>query len=132
MNLSYDPQTELRYRMAEVRTPHAADPDVVSRLPTVRAALRHAINVSGFDQEAIADALRIDPACFCRMVREPRTNSRPRAFPLEKLADFARVTGSLVVNQWLDMQMGMEPVALRETRVQRLQRELAEALQVAA
>lgn len=126
MNSSYDMQRELRYRMAEVRQPHAADPDVVSRLPTVRAALRHAINVSGFDQEAIAEALALDPGCFCRMVKEPKPNSRPRAFPLEKLADFARVTGSLVVNQWLDMQMGLEPVALRETRAQRLRRELAE------
>lgn len=126
MNPSYCPQRELHYRMAEVRQPHAADPDVVSRLPTVRAALRHAINVSGFDQEAIAEALSLDPGCFCRMVKEPKPGSRPRAFPMEKLADFARVTGSLVVNQWLDMQMGMEPVAMRETRAQRLRRELAE------
>lgn len=124
MNSSY--QMDLQYRMAEVRQPHTADPDVVTRLPTVRAALRHAINASGFDQEAIADALAIDPACFSRMVKEPRTNSRPRAFPMEKLADFARVTGSLVVNQWLDMQMGMEPVAMRETPRQRLLRQLAE------
>lgn len=122
-----DNQQSLTYRMAEVRTPHLADPDVIERLPTFRAALRFAINHSGFEQEAIAQALGIDPSCFSRMVREPRhVAARPREFPCEKLRDFAHVTGSLAAQQWLDAQVGMEPVSMRETKLQRLERECEE------
>lgn len=112
--------------LGEVRQPHHADPDVIARLPTFRSALRYAINHSGFAQEAIAEALEIDPASFSRMVREPRNiAARPREFPLAKLADFACITGSLAAHQWLDARLGLEPVSMRETRIQRLERELA-------
>jgi len=124
MNPSY--QDNLRM-LGEVRIPRLADPDVVSRLPSFRAALRFAVNHSGFDQEAIAADLGIDPASFSRMVKEPRHESaRPREFPHEKLADFCRVTGCLAPLQWQDMRLGYEPVSARETRLQRLERELAE------
>lgn len=117
--------------IGELKTPRLADPDVVSGLPTFRAAMRHAVNRSGLDQEAIADALEIDPASFSRMIREPRkVAARPREFPHEKLAAFCRVTGSLAPIQWQDMQAGMEPVSMRETRIQRLERDLAEARRV--
>lgn len=120
-----DTQGNLRM-LGEVREPHHADPDVIARLPTFRAALRFAINHSGFAQDAVADALGIDPASFSRMVREPRhVAARPREFPLGKLADFARITGTLAAHQWLDAQVGQEPVSMRETRIQRLERELA-------
>ena len=113
--------------IGEARTPHLADPDVIARLPTFRAALRHAINHSGFAQEAIAEALKIDPASFSRMVREPRNiAARPRELTHEKLADFCMVTGSLAPVQWQDAQLGLEPVSIRETRIQRLERQLAE------
>lgn len=119
------PQGELRM-LGEVRAPHLIDPDVVSKLPTFRAALRYAINHSGFAQEVIAEALKIDPSCFSRMVREPRNvAARPREFPMEKMADFAIVTGCLAPIQWLCAQVGQEPVSMRETRIQRLERELA-------
>jgi hypothetical protein len=119
--------TQQSFRMiGEVRAPHHADPDVIAQLPTFRAALRHAINHSGFDQEVIAEALGIDPACFSRMVREPRNvAARPRELPHEKLAGFCMVTGSLAPIQWQDAQLGLEPVSMRETRIQRLERQLA-------
>jgi hypothetical protein len=111
--------------IGEARAPHHADPDVVAKLPTFRAALRHAINHSGFDQEAIAAALKIDPASFSRMVREPRNiAARPRELPHDKLAAFCAITGSLAPLQWQDAQLGMEPISMRETRLQRLEREL--------
>jgi len=122
-----DSQQSLAYRVAEVRVPQHADPDVVERLPTFRSALRHAINHSGFEQEAVAEALGIDPSCFSRMIKDPRSaNARPREFPHEKLAHFAKVTGSLVAQQWLCAQVGQEPVSMRETRLQRLERECEE------
>lgn len=122
------------FRMiGEVRTPHNADPDDVAKLPTFRSSLRYAINRSGFDQEAVADALRIDHSSFSRMISEPRrANSRPRNFSAEQLADFMMVTGSLCPIQWLCSQVGLEPVSIRESRVQRLERELAEAKRAAA
>lgn len=113
--------------IGEVRAPHHADPDVIARLPTFRAALRYAINHSGFEQEAVAIGLGIDPSCFSRMVREPRhVAARPREFPCEKLHGFACITGSLAAQQWLCAQVGQEPVSMRETRIQRLERQLAE------
>lgn len=116
----------------EVRAPHYADPDVIAKLPTFRAALRHSINHSGFAQEAIAEALHIDPASFSRMVREPRcVAARPRELPHDKLADFCMVTGSLAAIQWQDAQLGLEPVSMRETRIQRLERQLEEARRAA-
>ena len=119
-------QTELRM-IGEVRIPRLVDPDTVGGLPTFRAALRFAINRSGFDQEAVAVELGIDPSCFSRMVKEPRhAYARPREFPNEKLADFCRITGCLAPLQWLAGQVGYEPVSARETRIQRLERELAE------
>ena len=127
-------QSELRM-IGEVRIPRLVDPDTVAKLPTFRAALRFAINRSGFDQEAIARELDIDPSSFSRMVKEPRhVYARPREFPNEKLADFCRITCCLAPLQWLAGRLGYEPVSARETRVQRLQRELAEemARQVAA
>jgi hypothetical protein len=124
MNSPY--QNALRM-IGEVRIPRLADPDVVANLPTFRAALRFAINHSGLDQEAIAESLEIDPACLSRMVKEPKHDgARPREFPHEKLSDFCRVTGCLAPLQWQDMRMGLEPVSARETRIQRLERELAE------
>lgn len=112
--------------IGQARAPHLADPDVVASLPTFRAALRHAVNHSGFDQEAIAEALGIDGSCFSRMLKEPKHEwARPRQFPHEKLADFYAVTGSYAPLQWLASRVGMEPVSMRETRVQRLERELA-------
>ena len=118
----------------EVRQPRLADPDIVSRLPTFRAALRLAVNQSGLGQDEIADALQIDPASFSRMLREPRHDkARPRELHHEKLGDFCRVTGSLAPIQWQALQLGMEPVQARETRMQRLERELAaERLRVVA
>lgn len=119
-------QSEFRM-MGEVRQPRLADPEVIQRLPTFRASLRLAVNHSGLDQEEIAVALGIDPASFCRMLREPRhVAARPREFPHEKLGDFCRVTGSMGPIQWQAAQLGMEPVSMRETRIQRLERELAE------
>lgn len=113
--------------MGEVRQPRLVDQEIVSRLPTFRAALRLAVNHSGLDQEEVAKSLGIDPASFCRMLREPRhEGARPREFPHEKLGDFCRITASLAPIQWHDAQMGMEPVSMRETRIQRLERELAE------
>ena len=112
--------------IGEVRQPQMADPDVVAQLPTFRAALRHAINRSGLDQEAISEAMGIHATCFSRMIREPRSvAARPRNLPNDQLADFCRVTGSLAPLQWLCAQVGKEPVDMRETRVQRLERELA-------
>jgi hypothetical protein len=114
--------------IGEVRTPRMADADVIAGLPTFRAALRFAVNRSGIDQESVADALGIDPASFSRMIREPRkVAARPREFPHEKLADFYAVTGSLAPLQWICARSGMEPVPMRETRIERLERELAEA-----
>jgi len=122
-------QQKLRL-IGEVKIPRLADPDLISGLPTFRAALRHAVNRSGIDQEAVAEALAIDPASFSRMIREPRkVAARPREFPHEKLPDFCAVTGSLAPLQWACLQVGMEPVSVRETRVQRLERELAELRQ---
>jgi hypothetical protein len=113
--------------LGEVRIPRLIEPDVVSRLPTFRAALRFAINHSGFDQETVAAELGIDPACFSRMVKEPKHDgARPREFPHAKLADFCRITCCLAPLQWLAGQLGYEPVSARETRLQRLERELAE------
>lgn len=119
-------QQKLRL-IGEVRTPRFADADLIAGLPTFRSALRHAVNRSGIDQEAVAEALGIDPASFSRMIREPRNvAARPREFPHEKLPDFYAVTGSLAPLQWACSRIGMEPMAMRETRVQRLERELAE------
>jgi len=119
--------------IGEVRTPAMADPDIVLRLPTFRAALRYAINHSGLDQESIATALGINPGDFSRMVREPKhENARLRVLPPEKLAHFASITGSYVALQWLSSQVGMEPASMRETRIQRLERELAAERQRAA
>lgn len=119
-------QTELRM-IGEARAPHLADPDIIARLPTFRSALRYAVNACGFAQEAVAEALGIDPASFSRMIREPRCiAARPREFPHEKLRDFCIVTGSLAPLQWTDAQLGLEPVSMRETRIQRLERQLAE------
>jgi hypothetical protein len=114
------------FRMTgEVRQPRMADPDIVSRLPTFRAALRMAVNHSGLSQDEIAAELGIDPGAMSRMLREPRhENARPREFPHAKLGDFCRITGCLGPIQWQAMQLGMEPVQARETRVQRLEREL--------
>lgn len=124
MNFAY--QSEFRM-VGEVRQPRPADPEIITRLPTFRASLRLAVNHSGFDQEEVANALGIDPPSFSRMLKEPRhVAARPREFPHEKLGDFCRVTGSLAPLQWQAAQMGMEPVSMRETRIQRLERELAE------
>lgn len=112
--------------IGEVRVPQMVDPDVIGKLPTFRASLRFAINHSGFDQESIADSLGIDPSSFSRMVREPRcVAARPRELPHGKLHDFCVITGSLAPVQWQCAQFGKEPVDMRETRVQRLERELA-------
>jgi len=120
-------QQSLAFRIAEVRVPQHDDPDLIDALPTFRSALRHAIGRSGFTQEAVAEALEIDGASFNRMVNEPRKiNSRPREFPCEKLGDFARVTGSLAAQQWLCHKVGQEPVSIRETKLQRLERECEE------
>jgi hypothetical protein len=122
-------QQKLRL-IGEVRNPHLADPEHIEGLRTFRAALRYAVNRSGIDQEAVAEALGIDPASFSRMIREPRNiAARPREFPHEKLPDFYAVTGSYAPLQWACGRAGMEPVSMRETRVQRLERELAEARQ---
>jgi hypothetical protein len=119
-------QTSLRL-IGEVRTPRLAEPELVERLPTFRAALRYAINHSGLAQEEIAGALGINAGDFSRMVREPtHDGARLRAFPSEKLEDFARVTGSKAPQQWLAFRIGDELIAQRETRRQRLERELAE------
>lgn len=124
--MSFPYQSELRL-MGEVRQPHPDDLEVVTKLPTFRSALRRGIALSGLDQEEIAHALDIDAGEFSRMVKDPRRpTSRPRAFPADKLATFSRVTGSLVVQQWLDAQVGMEPIPMRETKEMRLERELAE------
>lgn len=124
MNPSYQSQLRL---IGEVREPRLADPEVVERLPTFRAALRFAINHSGLDQEEVALALGIDCGDFSRMVKEPKhANARPRNLQSSKLAAFSRITGSLAPQQWLCLQVGMEPVAQRETKRQRLERELAE------
>jgi predicted transcriptional regulator len=120
-------QQSLAFRAAEVRVPHHDDPDLIDGLPTFRSALRHAIARSGFTQEAVAEALGIDSASFSRMVNEPRKiNARQREFPCEKLGDFARVTGTLVAHQWLCHRVGQEPVSIRETKLQRLEREVEE------
>lgn len=120
-------QQTLAFRAAEVRTPHHDDPDLIDSLPTFRSALRHAIARSGFTQEAVADALEIDSASFSRMVNEPRSlTARPREFPMEKFAHFANVTGSLAAHQWLCHKVGQEPVSIRETKLQRLEREVQE------
>lgn len=124
MNFPY--QSKLRL-IGEIRDPHLIDPDVIARLPTFRSALRHAINHSGIDQEEIAIALDLDPACFSRMVKEPKhVAARQRNLPAALLGSFSRITGSLAPQQWICLQVGQEPVAMRETRAQRLRRELAE------
>lgn len=116
---------EIFQMTGEVRQPRMADPDVVARLPTFRSALRLAVNHSGLAQDEIAETLSIDPGALSRMLREPRhDNARPREFPHGKLGDFCRVTGSLAPIQWQALQLGMEPVQARETRIQRLEREL--------
>jgi hypothetical protein len=113
--------------IGEVRRPHDADPELIASLPTFRSALRHAMNRSGLTQDAVAEALKIDGASFSRMLKEPRTAyARPREFPHEKLSDFMLVTGCLAPLQWLCFQSGREPIALRESKMQRLERELAE------
>ena len=114
------------FRMTgEVRQPRMADPDIVARLPNFRAALRMAVNHSGLAQDEIADELGIDHASLSRMLRDPRhKNARPREFPHAKLGEFCRITGSLAPIQWQALQLGLEPVQARETRVQRLEREL--------
>lgn len=123
-SLNGQPQLRLIGQVREVRH---ADADVVAKLPTFRSALRYAINHSGIDQEEVAYALELDPACFSRMVKEPKhEGARMRNLPASKLAAFARITGLLVAQQWLCMQVGQEPVAMRETRADRLRRELAE------
>lgn len=120
-------QQSLAFRAAEVRVPHHDDPDLIDGLPTFRAALRHAIARSGFTQEAVADALGIDTSSFSRMVCEPRSfAARPREFPHEKLCAFANITGSLAAHQWLCLKVGQEPVSIRETRLQRLERQVDE------
>lgn len=124
MNFPY--QNELRL-LGQVRQPSHDDHDVVTRLPSFRAALRRAVALSGLDQGEIAHALDIDAGDFSRMIKEPRhAGARPRAFPADKLDAFARITGSLVVQQWLCAQVGTQPVVMHETRAQRLRRELAE------
>lgn len=116
------------FRMiGEVRTLHRADHDDVEKLPTFRASLRYAINRSGLDQEAVADALGIDHSSFSRMLSEAKFGARKRQFSTELLADFCAVTGSLCPVQWICSRVGQEPVSIRETRVQRLERELAAA-----
>lgn len=110
-----------------VRQPNPADPDIVAQLPTFRSALRHSINHSGLTQEVIAQALRIDIASLSRMIRDPsHLGARPREFPHDKLEHFCRITNSLAPIQWHDAQLGFEPAQIRETRLQRLERELAE------
>lgn len=125
MNSFYG-QSELRM-VGEVRQPKHIDADIVTRLPTFRSSLRHAIAHSGIDQEEVAGALEIDAGDFCRMVKEPRhAAARQRNLPAEKIPNFCRVTGSLAPVQWLDAQLGLAPVARLETRRERLIRELAE------
>lgn len=106
--------------------PRLADLEVVAALPTFRSAIRYAINHSGVTQDDLAQALRIDPPGFCRMIREPRhEGAKPRAFPHEKLGDFCLLTGSLAPIQWLAFHSGHTLVAKTETRIQQLTRELA-------
>jgi hypothetical protein len=125
MNPSYR-QPHLRL-VGQVKEPRHADADVVAKLPTFRAALRYAINHSGIDQEEVAAALQMDPGCLSRTIKEPKhDNARVRNFDAAQLATFIRVTGSFAPVQWLCMQVGQEPVSMRETRAQRLRRELAE------
>lgn len=123
----HDPRQHALRLIGEVREPSFADQDLVERLPTFRAALRYAVGHSGLTQEEIAAALEINSGDFSRMVREPtHDGARLRAFPVEKLADFALVTGSKVAQQWVAHRVGDELIPQRETRMQRLQRELAE------
>lgn len=123
---SFNRQPQLRL-IGQVKEPRHADADVVSKLPSFRAALRYAINHSGIDQEEVASALGMDPGCLSRTIRDPKhDNARKRNFDVTELATFVRVTGSFAPIQWLCMQLGQEPVHMRETRAQRLRRELAE------
>lgn len=125
MNFPY--QNELRL-MGEVRQPRHDELSYVERLPSFRSALRRAIALSGLLQEEVAQALGIDKGEFSRMVNDPqRASSRPRSFPADKLDAFARVTGTLVAHQWLSDRVGQELISKRESKVQRLERELAEA-----
>lgn len=111
--------------IGEIRQQHMADAEVIAKLPTCRAAMRYAVNMSGIDQEGIAGSLGIDAASFSRMLKDPKySHARPRNLPLDRLADFCRITGSLAPIQWLNAQLGLEPVAIRETRMHRLEREL--------
>lgn len=129
MNASYDVQMEMRYRIAELRTPQFADADEVLRLPSFEAALRRSVNQSGFDQEAIAQGLGLDPGEFSRMLKERKPGGRNRVFPPALLPAFNRICNSMVATQWICGGNHCEPVHMRETRVQRLERELAEARQ---
>jgi predicted XRE-type DNA-binding protein len=122
MNFPY--QDELRL-MGEVRQPRPDEIETIERLPSFRAALRHAISLSGLLQEEVAKALEIDKGEFSRMVNE--RSSRARSFPADKLGAFARITGTMVVQQWLADQIGQEVICKRESKVQRLERQLAEA-----
>ena len=106
--------------------PRLVDDETILRLPTFRSSLRFAVNQSGLTQEDIAEVLRIDNASFTRMICDPRhIGARPREFPHEKLSDFCLVTGCLAPVQWHAAKPGMMLIASRESRIQRLERELA-------
>lgn len=112
--------------LRSVCPPRLADLEVIAALPTYRASLRYAINHSGVTQEDLASALRIDQAGFSRMIRDPRhPGAKPREFPHEKLADFCLLTGSLAPVQWQAFRSGHSLIAKVETRLERLERELA-------
>lgn len=127
MNSFNDAQMELQYRLAECRTPAFVEADAVMQLPSYEAALRRAVNHSGFDQEVIAVALGIDAGEFSRMLKDKKQGGRNRVFPAALLPLFNRICNSMVVSQWICAGNGTEPVHMRETRVQRLERELTEA-----
>ena len=118
-------QREFRF-VAQAKVPKYAPEFVVEKLPNVRAAMRLAVQGSHIDQDDIARALEIDPGEFSRMLSS-KPSKRKRYFPMEKLAEFAWLTDTWVVQQFLARQTGHDLRAVQvetlEQQVERLRQE---------
>lgn len=95
---------------------HQVSPDVIARLPSMSAAIRLCVEVSGLNEKAIYTQLGIDAAVWSRI------KSGQSHFPQDRLNELMDICGNEIPLEWLAWSRGkglhlLESEAERQMRL---------------
>lgn len=113
-------QVELNVGLQSCRPPETVNRSLIELCNDTTEAIRLSMSIGKRTAAWIADHLSIDRGQFSRIM------SRSSHMPTNLYGRFACLTGNTAVQQFMAYEVGLDTIQRQQTRIEKLERELAE------